>query len=71
MISHSGSNTMWYCVVWASPEKGFAVLVATNIGGDAAAKAADKAAGTLIGAFNSGAYESRSRVPGSERRGAE
>ncbi|HZW10149.1 MAG TPA: serine hydrolase domain-containing protein, partial [Phycisphaerales bacterium] len=28
VITHSGSNTMWYCVVWASPEKGFAVLVA-------------------------------------------
>lgn len=51
VIAHSGSNTMWYCVVWASPESGFAVLVATNRAGDIAAKATDEAAGALIGAY--------------------
>lgn len=56
VISHAGSNTMWYCVVWASPEKGFAVLVATNIAGDEAAKATDRAAGELIGAYTRGAF---------------
>ncbi|MCC7388455.1 MAG: beta-lactamase family protein [Phycisphaerales bacterium] len=59
VISHSGSNTMWFCVVWASPEQGFAVLVATNIGGDEAAKGADKAAGELIGAFARGEFSDR------------
>ncbi|MFG0243401.1 MAG: serine hydrolase domain-containing protein [Phycisphaerales bacterium JB054] len=56
VIAHSGSNTMWFCVVWASPEKGFAVLVATNIGDDGAAKAADEVAGSLIGAFVGGEF---------------
>ncbi len=48
VITHSGSNTMWYCVVWASPERGFAVLVATNAAGEDAAKACDEAAAALI-----------------------
>lgn len=57
VITHAGSNTMWYCVVWASPEQGFAVLVATNIGGDEAAKGTDKAAGELIRAFKAGEFQ--------------
>ncbi len=56
-ITHNGSNTAWFCVVWASPEQGFAVLVATNIGGDQAAKATDKAAARLIRAFKDGEFE--------------
>jgi len=48
VLAHNGSNALWYCVVWAAPEKGFAVLVATNEGGDAAAKACDEVAGALI-----------------------
>ncbi len=48
VITHNGSNTMWYCVVWAAPEREFAVLVATNAGGDVAAKACDQAASALI-----------------------
>ncbi|MFG0285709.1 MAG: serine hydrolase domain-containing protein, partial [Phycisphaerales bacterium JB039] len=48
VLAHTGSNTMWYCVVWAAPKKGFAVLVATNEAGDAAAKACDEVAWALI-----------------------
>lgn len=51
VLTHSGSNTMWFCVAWLAPEKGFGVLVATNQGGEAAMKAADAAAGALIGAW--------------------
>ena len=47
-LMHSGSNTMWYCVVWAAPKRGFAVLVATNEAGDAAAKGCDEVAWALI-----------------------
>ena len=47
-LTHSGSNTMWYCTVWVAPARDFAVLVATNLGGDAAAKACDEAVGALI-----------------------
>jgi CubicO group peptidase (beta-lactamase class C family) len=47
-LTHAGSNTMWYCVVWAAPKRYFAVLVATNIGGDMAEQACDEAAAALI-----------------------
>src|SRR6185295_300556 len=47
-LSHSGSNTMWFCTVWIAPEKDFAVLVACNQGGDKAAKACDDAVMALI-----------------------
>ncbi len=48
VLTHAGSNTMWYAVAWLAPESGFAVLVATNQGGDTAAKACDEAAGAVI-----------------------
>lgn len=56
VIHHSGSNTMWFCVVWATPGEGFAVLVATNLGGEAAGKGTDEAAGSLIRAFVGGEF---------------
>ncbi|MDX2132760.1 MAG: serine hydrolase domain-containing protein [Planctomycetota bacterium] len=48
VLTHAGSNTMWFCVVWVAPKRDFAVLACTNIGGDAGAKAADEAVGALI-----------------------
>ncbi len=48
VITHSGSNTMWYCVVWASPDREIAVLIATNAMGDDVRKACDDAASKLI-----------------------
>ena len=47
-LTHAGSNTMNFCVVWMAPLKDFAVLVCTNQGGPAAAKATDDAAAALI-----------------------
>ena len=47
-LTHNGSNTVWYCVVWMAPNRDFAVLVACNQGGDEAAKACDEAASALI-----------------------
>jgi CubicO group peptidase (beta-lactamase class C family) len=47
-LTHTGSNTMWYCDVWVAPEKDFAVLVACNQGGDNAFKACDEAIGALL-----------------------
>jgi len=49
VLTHAGSNTMWYCVAWVAPKRGFAVLSAVNIGGDDAAQACDDAAGAMIG----------------------
>jgi CubicO group peptidase (beta-lactamase class C family) len=50
VLTHSGSNTLWYAVVSIAPAKNLAVLVASNHGGRSAAKAADKAVGALIDA---------------------
>ena len=47
-LMHNGSNTMWYVVMWLAPEKDFAVIAATNIGGAAAEKACDEAASAMI-----------------------
>lgn len=47
-LTHSGSNTMWYCTTWLAPERGFAFLVATNQGGAKAAKGCDAAIGALL-----------------------
>ena len=48
---HNGSNTMFYVVVWMAPEKNCAVIVATNVGIDAAFDGCDEAAGKLIKQF--------------------
>lgn len=48
VIVHSGSNTMWFCVVWAAPDRNFAVLVCCNQGGPGGA-ATDDAASMVIG----------------------
>jgi CubicO group peptidase (beta-lactamase class C family) len=47
-LTHAGSNTMWYCVVWIAPEQDLAVLIACNQDGDAGAGACDDAAGEAI-----------------------
>jgi len=49
VLTHAGSNTMWYCVVWMAPKKGFAVLATCNAGGGRGAKACDAVAAALIG----------------------
>ncbi|MCG8403796.1 MAG: beta-lactamase family protein [Phycisphaerales bacterium] len=33
-LQHAGSNNSWYALVWIAPERDFAVLCATNIGGE-------------------------------------
>ena len=48
VLTHDGSNTMNLASVWMAPLRDFAVLVVTNQGGPAAAKACDEAAGELI-----------------------
>ena len=41
-LNHAGSNTMNYCVCWLSPQRGTAVIAATNSGQNNAAEALDK-----------------------------
>jgi len=47
-LTHSGSNTMWYTVIWLAPEKGVAFVAATNIAGRDAEKACDDAVAAVI-----------------------
>jgi CubicO group peptidase (beta-lactamase class C family) len=49
VLTHTGSNTMNYCVVWMAPRREFAVLAATNAGGRPASKACDEVSSALIG----------------------
>jgi CubicO group peptidase (beta-lactamase class C family) len=48
VLTHSGSNTMWFSTAWLAPKKGMAFLVCCNRGGDEAAKGCDDAVGALI-----------------------
>ncbi len=50
-LSHTGSNTMNYAVIWLAPAKNFGVVAACNVGGDEGAKACDAAASLLIRRF--------------------
>ena len=50
-LTHAGSNTMFYTVIWIAPKKDFAVVVATNLGGDKAEKGCDETAWMLIQEF--------------------
>jgi CubicO group peptidase (beta-lactamase class C family) len=47
-LTHSGSNTMWYVVMWLAPEKDFSVIVATNIAGPDAEQGCDEVAAAMI-----------------------
>jgi CubicO group peptidase (beta-lactamase class C family) len=49
VLNHTGSNTMNYSVIWMAPAKGFAVVAASNRGGDKTAAACDEACSLLIG----------------------
>jgi CubicO group peptidase (beta-lactamase class C family) len=48
VLTHNGSNNLWFCVTWIAPEKDFAVLVCCNQGGPKADKACDEASWALI-----------------------
>ena len=47
-LTHGGSNTMWYVVMWLAPEKDFSVVVAANIGGTDTEKGCDEVASMMI-----------------------
>ena len=47
-LSHTGSNTFWYCTIWLAPARDFALLVATNAGGKPAEDACEEANKGLI-----------------------
>jgi CubicO group peptidase (beta-lactamase class C family) len=47
-LTHNGSNTMWYVVMWLAPEKNFSVIAATNIAGPDAEQGCDEVAAAMI-----------------------
>lgn len=47
-LQHSGSNTLWFAIVWLAPARGAAFLAATNCGGDPGFKAADGAIAAMV-----------------------
>jgi len=49
VVTHSGSNTMWFCVAWLAPEAKFGVLVTCNHGDGAAA--CDEVAAACLARF--------------------
>ena len=48
VLTHNGSNTMNFAVIWMAPKKGFAFVAACNQGGEAAQKACDDVVNLLI-----------------------
>ena len=48
VLTHNGTNTMWFCAVWIAPLKGFAVMAACNQGGKKAEKTVDEAVWMLV-----------------------
>lgn len=48
VLTHSGSNTLWYSVCWLDPATSFGVLVTTNVAGTEASKGTDEAAALLL-----------------------
>jgi CubicO group peptidase (beta-lactamase class C family) len=51
VLTHTGSNTMSFAVVWMAPKRDFAVLAASNQGGGNAEKGCDEAVWMLIKEF--------------------
>lgn len=48
-LTHAGSNTMFYFVVWIAPARDAVFVAATNCAGPTAQEATDEAVSTLIG----------------------
>lgn len=51
-LTHTGSNTMFFAVIWIAPARDAAFVAATNCPGEEAAKACDEAVSLLISRFS-------------------
>ncbi len=47
-LTHAGSNTMFFALIWIAPRKNIAVVVATNLGSDKAFEGCDQTVSALI-----------------------
>lgn len=52
VLLHSGSNTYWLATVFLAPQRDLGLFVATNVGGDAGARANDEVAALLTRRFD-------------------
>ena len=50
-LSHNGSNTMFFAVIWLAPARDFGMVAAANQGGEKAERACDAAASLAVGRF--------------------
>jgi CubicO group peptidase (beta-lactamase class C family) len=50
-LTHAGSNTLWFAIIWVAPSKNVAFLTATNCGSEGAARACDSAVGAMISKY--------------------
>lgn len=57
VLTHAGSNTMWYAVAWVAPERGLSLLAVTNAAGEAGPRAADEAIGVMLRAVDADAAQ--------------
>jgi CubicO group peptidase (beta-lactamase class C family) len=48
VLTHNGSNTMWFCVLWLAPAERFGVLVTCNQAGKQAEQACDAVASRMV-----------------------
>jgi CubicO group peptidase (beta-lactamase class C family) len=69
VLTHAGSNTMWYCVVWAAPKKNVAVLSVTNYGGAEAAQGCDDASAAMIAHYRKLHPAAAAKLPTTRRGG--
>ncbi|MCO6456558.1 MAG: beta-lactamase family protein [Pirellulaceae bacterium] len=58
-LTHAGSNTMFYCVIWLAPQRDFAAVAACNLGTREGFAACDAAVAHLIQKY----LANRSRPP--------
>jgi CubicO group peptidase (beta-lactamase class C family) len=47
-LTHGGSNTLWFSLIWLAPNRNLGFLAATNVGTSAAIAACDDVVGKLI-----------------------
>lgn len=48
VLTHNGSNNSWFAVAWVAPEIDYAILVATNVGGDGVRESIDAIVGEVL-----------------------
>ncbi|MCP4837253.1 MAG: hypothetical protein GY895_21110, partial [Phycisphaera sp.] len=65
ILTHNGTNTLWFAVVWMSPARDWVMAAVTNQGGPKAAQACDDAIGVLIGEL--GRLEQAETIPAMEK----